>query len=108
MKVREMRKRLDAGEDALELSIEKWQDIVDGTGEELEDKNCALCKLYNKKEENEESNCLPCPIYKRTGKKYCQNTPYEEYYCYPIRGKKKAEAELEFLKSLRPKKGVKL
>jgi len=95
----EMLRRLQAGEDALELSIQKWQDIVNGKGDDAAYLNCALCK----REHGEV--CGGCPVKQKTGKTDCRNSPYIGY----CRAEKKlvklrwAKKELEFLKSLRKK-----
>ncbi len=97
----EMLRRLAAGEDPLELSIEKWQDIVDGKGKNGASDNCALCEKY--------VICDVCLIFKKTGK-CCDSTFYGDYILALALGKKDeaesfAQKELEFLKSLRkPKK----
>ncbi|MDD5616351.1 MAG: hypothetical protein PHH85_09135 [Candidatus Methanoperedens sp.] len=87
----EMLRRLAAGEPALEVSIAKWQDIVDETGINESADNCALC-------ETTDATCDNCLIYQKTGIK-CQNTPYGQYCKKP--SKENAQAELDFLKSLR-------
>ncbi len=90
----EMLKRLGKGEDPLELSIEKWQDIVDGKGENNGGVNCALCELHLF------LDCKGCPIFLKTGLTSCGGTPYT-WFIHP--SKEAAIAELEFLKSLRKK-----
>lgn len=100
-----MLRKLEAGEDPLELAIQKWQDIVDDKGENQGTANCALCQKYFTAEH---VNCGGCPVFAKTGVEGCADTPYEEleemseeaYYNPP---KKIAIAELEFLKSLRKK-----
>lgn len=86
-----MLKRLKAGEDPLELSIQKWQDIVDGKGEDDGSENCALCEVYD---------CSNCIITKEWETR-CSRTPYAEYKTYPTR--ENALKELVFLQSLRKK-----
>lgn len=91
--------RLKAGEDPLELSIEKWRDIVDGKGRDSGESNCALCETHK---EGYRVNCEECRIYIETGQHSCDGTPQERYVW--AKGKEKEElarAELEFLKSLR-------
>jgi len=110
---KEMLKRLyDKGEDPLELSIEKWEDIYNaikrlrkytpGVIGKLEDgaNNCALCEVLN-------SECEYCPIAQTTNSKSCLGTPYwlfnEALFEGDLRKlKQAARAEIEFLKSLRP------
>jgi len=86
----EMLKRLKAGENALELSIEKWQDIVDGTGKHLS-RNCALCEVYLCK--------VGCPV----GLLGCIGTPFSDYRNATSKQARREAAvkEVEFLKSLR-------
>jgi len=63
----EMLTRLEKGEDALELSIEKWQDIKkSGEAVKIGFSNCALCHLYNT-QANHTAYCEGCPIYEKTG-----------------------------------------
>ncbi len=71
----EMLRRLHAGEDALELSIEKWDRIVDSFrlyygpriwGETAGGGACAQCKEYNK-EEDIFKTCETCPYRKKYG-----------------------------------------
>jgi len=95
----EMLRRLQAGEDALEISIQKWQDIVDEKGIDEQADNCALC------EQEHGGVCGGCPVKQKTGKTDCRNSPYTKY-CFAIKefGKLRwAKKELEFLKSLRKK-----
>ena len=77
-----MLRRLQAGEDPLDLSIEKWQDIVDCVDrirqveefpKELEEgeANCALCETY--------LGCEGCPIRERTESRSCLGTPYYRF-----------------------------
>lgn len=72
MTPKEMEERLDAGEDPLELSIEKWKDIVEGKGFDKGRHNCALCFLY------EGEGCKHCPISEHVGCPGCDNTPYSD------------------------------
>lgn len=97
-----MTERLAKGEDALELSIEKWQDIVDGKGEDKSTSYCALCHVNVDCDNG-------CPVWKKTGRLYCERSPHEEYVA-AVRakvGKEKlvalAKKEVAFLKSLRKK-----
>jgi len=93
----EMLRRLDDGEDPLEVSIQKWEDIVNGTGHDLHASNCALCHTH--------PSCIGCPIKELTGQEECEGTPYYKYHtAYGFTDKQEAaKEELEFLKSLRPK-----
>ena len=109
----EMLKRLKAGEDPLDLSIEKWKDIVEHLNQiskieeynkELQQgaNNCALCEVYGYSYEH-------CPVYIATKGMSCRNTPYPEFVSAEYHGllnkmKIKAKEELEFLKSLKKQK----
>jgi len=80
MKRDEMLRRLKDGEDPLELSIEKWEDIVENL-ESIEDvvdfntdletgnANCALCEMFDV------IDCEGCPV-AESGSDGCENTPY--------------------------------
>ena len=101
---------------ALERSIAKWNDIVNGDGVDRNAGNCALCKLENmlREDENDDS-CARCPVAIATKKSQCDGSPWEEWNLHQQRehtGKwpyrvrceecgRLAEEELEFLKSLR-------
>jgi hypothetical protein len=95
---------------ALELSIEKWEDIAHNHGIDLKGKNCACCRLFN---------CFHCPIRCESGCIQCENTPYEKWlvhHCTVHRQpgyihkpnlkilcndcQKYADAEIEYLKKI--------
>ena len=96
---KEMLARLKKGEDPLELSIEKWKDIVEGKGEDVATLNCALCEVHK--------DCKTCPIFEKSNEHDCHNTPYVTYQMAIATNKNekvvkaRAKKELEFLKSLR-------
>jgi len=110
---KEMLNRLyGKGEDPLELSIKKWEDIYDAikrlrryipdTIGKLEDgaHNCALCEIAF------DSDCDGCPIALTTNSRRCRGTPYWSFGLALRKGdlrelKRTARAEIEFLKSLR-------
>lgn len=88
MEIEDMIKRLDAGEKAIDLSIEKWEDILNGTGTDGSAGNCACC--YVDTEGN--NDCLTCPIHLYDTEQldiskpgcdnafkcnFCGNVPYE-------------------------------
>lgn len=98
MKREEMLKRLKAGESPLELSIEKWQDIVDGKGEDQSSLNCALCETTPIDAEDE---CNGCIVKETTGEPNCLGTPYHDHA-----DEDWAKRELEFLKYLRKKEKI--
>jgi len=107
----EMLRRLRAGEDPLDLSIKKWEDIVSclsrvqSAGKfdyalDVAGRNCALCEVYGSK------GCEGCPVYERTGGVACVRTPYVAWLLAKM-GKSlqemrvAAKCELEFLRSLK-------
>lgn len=96
----EMLARLKKGEDPLELSIEKWEDVVDkGLDADQGWENCALCEKYFPSGCSDP--CKGCPIFEKTGKHFCDGTPYEKYQI--TADEDIAKEEVEFLKSLRKK-----
>ena len=93
----------DATREALLGSIEKWEGIVAGTGEDKGVLNCPLCKMFYNK------GCDGCPVAEKAGDFLCRGTPYENYVraCIyadstPEKITAAAEAELAFLQSLLP------
>lgn len=86
----EMLRLLKEGKDPLDLSIQKWQDIVDGKGKDTGRMDCALCELYF------DDGCYDCPIQRKTKETNCHGTPYEIFKLHD-----RAQKELEFLKKLR-------
>jgi hypothetical protein len=112
---KELKKRLENGEDPLELSIEKWEDIVEKNNGQnpMYWNNCALCLTFWN------ADCTGCPVRERTGHDCCEGTPFEALEahlsecraCERIKngdglklckdGMEVAKKELEFLKSLR-------
>ena len=96
---------------ALKGSIQKWTKIVKGTGVDNGTANCPLCQLFYF---NYMEGCTGCPVKLKTGRSDCQETPYSKW-SWLFRGdrpwkaetqnqKEAAQAELDFLKSLLPKK----
>lgn len=83
----------DRTKEALEGSIKKWEGIVDGTIIDRGQDNCPLCQLFF------ENSCRGCPVSIRSGKRFCRNTPYDDYDV--TESQDAAEAELDFLISLR-------
>ena len=101
----------------LEGSIKKWEDIVKGSGEDDGVDNCPLCDEYLGMWPDV---CKKCPVNLKTSSGLCANTPYyiwDQHHKHdhdnihvPYRKVKScptcdtlAQAELDFLKSLRPK-----
>lgn len=116
----EMLARLDRGEDPLDVSIQKWRDIVEhlehiSSFDQFDDSlergslNCALCEVH--------SSCLDCPIVTHAkchspntadGRKYglCRYTPYYEFFFAVARQdlaamRTAAKKELQFLEQLK-------
>lgn len=93
---------------ALHGSIAKWEAIVAGTGIDLGAINCPLCRLFLNRLHIPHLGCSGCPVMERTGKSYCEDTPYEEYVAGseeaidPEHRLPAARAELAFLRSLLP------
>ena len=91
----EMIRRLDAGEDPLEVSIVKWEEQRDcDVGLDLSPDTCALCHT-----QPIPRSCLICTIRNYTGHSGCTGTPYSDYVCNPT--KYNAGRMVMFLKSLR-------
>lgn len=94
-------------ENALDLSIAKWQAIVDYYVKHEQDSErrllseydtCALCLLYTPP-----FSCLGCPVQARTGTFQCHNTPYWDHRnaMTPAQALRAARRELAFLQSLK-------
>jgi hypothetical protein len=89
---------------ALKMSIEHWEDIVkDPENTPSGRGTCALCQEFNPYEVGFNPlvpPCEGCPVKEKTGKSYCNNTPYSEFQMN--RTSAEAQKELDFLKSLLP------
>lgn len=80
----EMVMRLQNGEDPLELSIEKWESLLEQAktdanefdGFEFSSSTCALCYIY--RYVKNQVDCGSCPVFEVTNLPYCHNTPYEK------------------------------
>ena len=101
----EMRRRLCAGERAIDLVIEKWERILAWVRagkvpceNDIMDTSCAFCELYI------ESNCTKCHIARASGRIGCQGTPWEDV-ASALRNAldplSPVAAELSFLKAVR-------
>lgn len=114
-----MNSNLDPTSEGLEGSIKKWEGIVADTEVDLGAQNCPLCQVFIDKV------CQGCPVQERTNETFCFSTPYVHYrdLSERLRCKTKtrkrnyelhpelkeldralvsaAQAELDFLKSLR-------
>lgn len=96
---------------ALRGSIKKWEGIVKGIVIDEGEYNCPLCQLFNTIHGNK---CKGCPIHKKVKLLWCRGTPYRRFSnhnCVCDKNprvckthKRLAEKELEFLKSLLPKR----
>lgn len=90
----EMITRVDAGEDPLEVSIVKWEEIRDNSIEsDVGSQTCALCYIQPL------NSCSICVIRNYTELGGCLGTPYGHYVCDPT--KYNAGRMVMFLKSLR-------
>lgn len=102
---------------AIELSIEKWEVIAEwhkknpGSNKQVNHigaLNCCLCRKYNTGIFyclKQDISCLKCPVYIKTGRQYCEDTPYEIYTADGLWPNEKsylvlAQDEVNFLKSL--------
>lgn len=97
--------------EALELSIQKWENIVMGLGEDKGADNCALCVEFLK----DMNDCKGCPVEAKTQQMDCINTPYHPWRIHHRQRHQRypsvaiacltcvylAQDELDFLKSLR-------
>jgi hypothetical protein len=95
---------------ALEESIAHWERIAAGTENAVGRRYCALCRLFNHwvRPPNRmtpwETNCEGCPVKKATGKRFCDDTPFEDFISTndPAKLAASAKAETAFLRSLLP------
>ena len=58
----------------MESSVAKWQRIIDGKGSDGGVWDCPPCRIFYL------LVCTGCPIAQYTGKKFCQGSPYGEWY----------------------------
>ena len=59
--------------EALKGSIEKWEAIVAGTGEDRGGLNCPLCAEFGN------AKCGGCPVADAVEEEWCNGTPYEQW-----------------------------
>ena len=93
---------------ALKLSIAHWLRLSTGKRRKEEGitaDQCALCKLFFQQHDR----CKGCPVRKKTGRIGCSGSPYDLVYANSNnldspQFKAAAKLELEFLRSLLPKK----
>ena len=94
--------------EALLGSIEKWKQIVAGTGDDYGWENCPLCTMFH------HGGCEGCPVAEKAGDTFCRGTPYVNYRrashifsgATPEEITTAAKAELAFLQSLLPPESV--
>jgi hypothetical protein len=95
---------------ALKASIRHWERILIGTDIEIGPKHCALCRKF-RRYRLPSGGCCKCPVCRRTGFYACNETPYRDFasaWVFPHKHNEStiilAWKELEFLRSLLPKK----
>jgi hypothetical protein len=110
---------------ALDKSIKHWERIRDGVDKCIGSDYCALCELFLYWDGfNHPGQCEGCPVREDTGRQYCYGSPYVQFSDFKSaldheglhfadlqdkRGQKRlyqrrvqlAQAEIDFLKSLR-------
>ena len=77
MNKKEMRNRLEAGYEPIDVAIEKWHDIEYNSGVDEASGNCALCYAYN-----QSGGCYQCPLYQYLDGYSCDDgdaSPYKRY-----------------------------
>lgn len=62
----------------MEASARKWQRIIDGKGSDGGVLDCPPCRIFYI------LVCVGCPIAAYSGKKFCQRTPYIDWYHHQI------------------------
>ena len=98
--------------EALKGSIEKWEKVASGEGEDQGPANCPLCIAFPA------SNCAGCPVAEKACTEGCGGTPYMMWLLHADLDHSQedvrrveagclvcvhlAQAELDFLKSLLP------
>ena len=69
-------------------SVWKWFCVLTFNKSEKGEWDCGFCQLYHvnvNKNVHYRRCCLDCPICKRSGRKYCNNTPFRYNY-YTVTG----------------------
>ena len=64
---------------ALHASIKKWEGIVAGTTVDYGSDNSPLCKLFDNDHLLASNHCNGCPVYGKSGRKFCFNTPHDDW-----------------------------
>lgn len=52
------------------VAAETWKEASTGAFD------CALCKIFNNGPILERKECIGCPVRQKTGRRYCERTPY--------------------------------
>lgn len=94
---------------ALKSSIRHWERLLIGADTYMGPGYCRLCKIFN-----ERHWCAGCPVYEKTGKRWCEGTPYLKASEAHRQGQAATRKELplifdelRFLRSLLPERGAK-
>lgn len=82
--------------EALKGSIRHWEEIVEDPTRDVGPYACHLCLLFF----FDGNGCVDCPVRERTGLPTCKGSPY--YAFIAKRSSDRAQAELDFLRSLLP------
>lgn len=92
---------------ALNESIKHWENMaLNGCRKQKPvEKQCALCLLFLDSSYAPQEHCIRCPVCQKTGRRYCENTPYRKAYDLYRNNdeqlfKLAAQEEVDFLKSL--------
>lgn len=98
--------------EALKASIAKWERNAEAKMPDeflIGGDDCPLCVMFNN--EDDFPGCRGCPVFEKTGRLYCNDTPYRRavvaYIDWREFGRREgalvaAHAEVSFLKSLLP------
>jgi len=101
----------------IDLSMRKWEKVIDGTGTDRGRNDCPLCIRYCNVSEGmvtKETACFGCPVKLTSKLQFCNNTPYVKWVNHQRiahdrtadlkiecgKCKKLAIEELEFLRSV--------
>ena len=70
---------LEEVKEAISKSILKWHRIAYENGEDNGSVDCVLCVKFR---ETNRGFCARCPVNHYTGKQFCGNTPYHDWFNY--------------------------
>lgn len=62
----------------MEASVRKWERIIAGESSDGGVLDCPPCRIFYM------LICIGCPIAEYTGKKFCKETPYVDWYWHQI------------------------